>query len=72
MGLLDVLSGMQQGPRGPSNPSQREGGMSPLTMAILALLAYKAVKKIGGQQPGAAPAGADAPTRPHNREPAAA
>ena len=38
MGLLDVLNGMQQGPRGQSNPSaQGSGGMSPMTMAILAL-----------------------------------
>ncbi len=52
MGLLDVLNGMQNGPRGPSNPSpQSSGGMSPMTMAILALLAYKAIKHIGGNQP---------------------
>ena len=57
MGLLDVLNGMQQGPRGPSNPSaQSSGGMSPMTMAILALLAYKAVKHFGGSQPGTTPA----------------
>src|SRR5260221_9258727 len=57
MGLLDVLNGMQQGPRGPSNPgAQGSGGMSPMTMAILALLAYKAVKHLGGSQPGTAPA----------------
>ena len=57
MGLLDVLNGMQQGPRGPSNPSaQSGGGMSPMTMAILALLAYKAVKHLGGSQPSATPA----------------
>jgi uncharacterized protein YidB (DUF937 family) len=49
MGLLDVLNGMQNGPRGPSTPSAQSGsGMSPMTMAILALLAYKAVKHIGG------------------------
>jgi uncharacterized protein YidB (DUF937 family) len=49
MGLLDVLNGMQNGPRGPSTPSaQSSGGMSPMTMAILALLAYKAVKHISG------------------------
>ena len=54
MGLLDVLNGMQNGPRGPSNPSaQSSGGMSPMTMAILALLAYKAVKHFGGSQPSA-------------------
>jgi len=57
MGLLDVLNGMQNGPRGPSGPTaQSGGGMSPMTMAILALLAYKAVKHIGGSQSGAAPA----------------
>ncbi len=57
MGLLDVLNGMQNGPRGPSNPgAQGSGGMSPITMAILALLAYKAVKHFGGSQPGATPA----------------
>jgi uncharacterized protein YidB (DUF937 family) len=57
MGLLDVLNGMQNGPRGPSNPgAQSSGGMSPMTMAILALLAYKAVKHLGGSQPGATPA----------------
>jgi uncharacterized protein YidB (DUF937 family) len=59
MGLLDVLNGMQNGPRGPSDPSaesQSGGGMSPITMAILALLAYKAVKHLGGSQPGTAPA----------------
>jgi uncharacterized protein YidB (DUF937 family) len=62
MGLLDVLNGMQNGPRGPSNPSaQSSGGMSPMTMAILALLAYKAVKHIGGSQSGASPAPAPAP-----------
>jgi uncharacterized protein YidB (DUF937 family) len=57
MGLLDVLNGMQNGPRGPSTPSaQGGGGMSPMTMAILGLLAYKAVKHITGGTPGAAPA----------------
>jgi uncharacterized protein YidB (DUF937 family) len=62
MGLLDVLNGMQNGPRGPSNPSpQTGGGMSPMTMAILALLAYKAVKHYGGSQPGASPAPAPSP-----------
>ena len=58
MGLLDILNGMQNGPRGPDKPgSQTEGGgMSPMTMAILALLAWKAVKHFGGSgQPGATP-----------------
>ena len=64
MGLLDVLNGMQNGPRGPSTPSAQSdsgGGMSPMTMAILALLAWKAVKHFGGSQPGAAPAQAHSP-----------
>jgi uncharacterized protein YidB (DUF937 family) len=59
MGLLDVLNGMQNGPRGPSSPSaesESSGGMSPMTMAILALLAYKAVKHLGGSQSGTTPA----------------
>ena len=55
MGLLDVLNGMQQGPRGPSTPSQSSGGMSPLTMAILGLLAWKAFKHLTAGQPGATP-----------------
>jgi uncharacterized protein YidB (DUF937 family) len=65
MGLLDVLNGMQNGPRGPSKPSTDTGGggMSPMTMAILALLAWKAVKHFGGSsQPGAQPAPAPAPS----------
>ena len=66
MGLLDVLNGMQHGPRGSSAPTSEQsgGGMSPMTMAILALLAYKAVKHIGGSQasPSApAPAPSSAP-----------
>jgi uncharacterized protein YidB (DUF937 family) len=61
MGLLDVLNGMQNGPRGQTNPSAQGtqgGGMSPITMAILALLAYKGIKHLGaGQQPAPAPGG---------------
>ena len=57
MGLLDVLNGMQNGPRGPSTPSaQSGGGMSPMTMAILGLLAWKAIKHFSGNQPSASPA----------------
>lgn len=57
MGLLDVLNGMQNGPRGPSAPSsqQSSSGMSPMTMAILGLLAWKAFKHMTASQPGAAP-----------------
>ena len=35
MGLLDILNGMQNGPRGPSDPQAKGEGMSPVTMAIL-------------------------------------
>jgi uncharacterized protein YidB (DUF937 family) len=58
MGLLDILNGMQHGPRGPGAPSDpnAKGGMSPMTMAILALLAYKAVKHFGGNQSDSSPA----------------
>jgi len=40
MGVLDVINGMQNGPRGPSDPNTK-GGMSPMTLAILGVLAYK-------------------------------
>jgi uncharacterized protein YidB (DUF937 family) len=45
MGLLDVLNGMQNGPGGQRSGG---GGMSPMTMALLGLLAYKAFKSSGG------------------------
>jgi uncharacterized protein YidB (DUF937 family) len=72
MGLLDVLNGMQNGPRGPSTPSAgSRGGMSPMTMALLGLLAYKAVKSFTGGQatanpvgPGALPGGSVNPDIP--------
>jgi uncharacterized protein YidB (DUF937 family) len=59
MGLMDVLNGMQNGPRGPSGPSTSGsgGGMSPVTMAVIGLIAYKALKSFTGQS-GTAPAGA--------------
>ena len=64
MGLLDVLNGMQNGPRGPSTPSseQSSGGMSPMTMAIIALLGWKAFKHLTAGQPGAAPQPSPTPT----------
>lgn len=63
MGLLDILNGMQNGPRGPSDPTAKGEGMSPMTMAILAMLAYKAVKHFTGSQSQTAPAN-NAPPAP--------
>jgi uncharacterized protein YidB (DUF937 family) len=43
---------MQNGPHGDQSQSgQKSGGMSPLMMALLGLLAYKAVKGMGGNRP---------------------
>jgi uncharacterized protein YidB (DUF937 family) len=65
MGLLDVINGMQNGPRGQPASSKNNDGMSTMTKAILALLAYKAVKQLGSDQPGVHPAGSPsaAPTQ---------
>jgi uncharacterized protein YidB (DUF937 family) len=52
MGLQDILTGMLNGPRGqrqPTGNAPSSGGMSPITMALLGLLAYKAAKHFGGQ-----------------------
>jgi len=72
MGLRDILTGMQNGPRGQPQPSSGSsgGGMSPIVIALLGLLAYKALKgrsghpaSAGGQgQPARVPpAGGAAP-----------
>jgi uncharacterized protein YidB (DUF937 family) len=54
MGLLDILHGMQNGPHDQRHPSSsgRGGGMSSIMMALLGLLAYKALKGSGGATPG--------------------
>lgn len=66
MGLLDVLNGMQNGPRGPTTAStdKSSGGMSPMTMALLGLLAWKAFKHFTGNQSGSAPQPSPAPAPP--------
>jgi uncharacterized protein YidB (DUF937 family) len=46
MGLLDVLNGMQNGPRGAQGFGTSNGGMSPVTMALLGYLAYKGIKHL--------------------------
>jgi uncharacterized protein YidB (DUF937 family) len=51
MGLIDVLNGMQNGPHGQRAPSGSSGGMSPITMAILGVLAFKAIKSFTASQP---------------------
>ena len=52
MGLLDILNGMQNAPRGQQQPKNigSSGGMSPIMKALLGVLAYKALK--GGQRSG--------------------
>ncbi|WP_448040664.1 YidB family protein [Bradyrhizobium liaoningense] len=66
MGLLDVLNGMQNGPRGPGTPSSEKssGGMSPMTMALLGLIAWKAFKHFTGNQSGSAPQPSPTPAPP--------
>ena len=67
MGLMDIINGMQNGPRGqpqpPSSTSGSSGGMSPMTMALIGVLAFKALKSLGGSsQPSAAPGGGVRPS----------
>jgi uncharacterized protein YidB (DUF937 family) len=66
MGLSDILNGMLNGPRGQRQPQPSGGGsgggMSPLMMALLGLLAYKALKGRGGQT--VAPGGTQRPLPP--------
>jgi uncharacterized protein YidB (DUF937 family) len=64
MGLSDILTGMMNGPHGQRQPSSGSsgGGMSPIVMALLGLLAYKALKGRGGQTGGAV--GTDRPVPP--------
>ncbi|MBR1170595.1 YidB family protein [Bradyrhizobium liaoningense] len=66
MGLLDVLNGMQNGPRGASTPSSEKssGGMSPMTMALLGLLAWKTFKHFTTSQSGSAPQPSPSPAPP--------
>jgi uncharacterized protein YidB (DUF937 family) len=69
MGLMDILNGMQNGPGGARSgapaPSSGSGGMSPMMMALLGLLAYKAIKGGGlGNMLGGSPGQAPAPANP--------
>ena len=65
MGLMDILNGMQNGPKGQRQPTpppgqSGSGGMSPILLALLGLLAYKGMQGGGlgnvlggGRRPGA-------------------
>lgn len=68
MGLLDVLNGMQNGPRGAAQPppAGQSGGMSPWMVALLGMLAYKAVK--GGALGNMLGGSADQARAPANRD----
>lgn len=59
MGLLDILTGMQRGQSGTGT----SGGMSPMMMALLGLLAYKAFQGMGSSQAGR-PMPSSPPTSP--------
>src|SRR3977135_2734265 len=47
MGLMDIIKGMSNGPHGQPSSTTASSGMSPITMGLLALLAYKAFKSGG-------------------------
>jgi uncharacterized protein YidB (DUF937 family) len=73
MGLVDILNGMQNGPRGKSLPGNNPSGgsrMSPLTIALIGLLAYKALKHFGGSQAPAAGGAKSVPPPPGGTVPA--
>ena len=53
MGLLDVLSGMSSAEPGQRAPGSSDGGMSPITKAIIGVLAYQAIKAFTGSQASA-------------------
>jgi hypothetical protein len=63
MGLLDIIQGMKNGPRGQRQPSRSGSGgwTSRIMTALLGLLAYKAFKG-GGDQ--AAPTDSGTPPDP--------
>src|SRR5215212_790591 len=48
MGLLDILNGMQNGQGQNQTTPSSSGGMSPMNMALIGLLAFKAFKSLSG------------------------
>jgi len=71
MSLADALNSVQNEPSEQRAFGSGSGGMSPLTMALLGLLAYKAVKSFSGGQPSAAPARPSAPAATNTGAPGA-
>ena len=69
MGLLDVINAMQNSRDGQRTPhsSASSGGMSPITMALLGLIAQRALKGLGGSQPNPIPAGGKPNVGPDGR-----
>src|SRR5262249_20609668 len=62
MGLLDVLSGMSNPESGQRAPTSSGGGMSPITKAIIGVLAFQAIKAFtGGQASAGTSAGKQSP-----------
>jgi uncharacterized protein YidB (DUF937 family) len=53
MGLLDILSGMSNAQSGQPTPESSGGGMSPITKAIIGVLAYQAIKAFTANQASA-------------------
>ena len=65
MSLSDILTGMRNGPRGGGFGGGRSSGLSPILLAALGLLAYKAVKSFNNApQPAQHPQGASQPGAP--------
>ena len=63
MGLFDILNGMQNGPRGNStNSPSVSSGMSPVTIALMGLLAYKAIKQLSPGQSNTTTTSPNAPS----------
>lgn len=69
MGLLDILNGMQNGPRGNStSTAASSSSMSPVTIALMGLLAYKAIKQLS---PGQSNTATTSPNEPASANPSA-
>ncbi|MGH6800106.1 MAG: hypothetical protein ACRECZ_01590, partial [Methylocella sp.] len=67
--MRDIIQGMKNGPRGQRRPSSSSsgGGRSQIMMAILGLLAYKALKGSGGQAAPTDPGNSPSPSPPPRR-----